>query len=82
MKAIKRTVTIENPKQLILSNLPFEQGQRVEVVLLTEDEPTYRVAEIKELFKTTQTLPQAQHITEAEISAELAAYRAEHEDSH
>lgn len=77
MKAIKRTVTIENPNQLVLDNLPFQQGQRVEVVLLVEDLPAYRVAEIRELLRVTQALPQAQSITEDEIAAEVAAYRNE-----
>jgi hypothetical protein len=76
MKAIKRTVTIDDPKQLILTNLPFLEGQRVEVVMLAEDEPAYRVAEVRELFRTTQALPQIQSITEDEIAAEIAAYRA------
>ncbi len=77
MKAVKRLVTIEDPKELVLTNLPFQQGQRVEVVLLAEDEPTYRVAEVRELFQATQILPQAQTITEEEIAAEIAAYRNE-----
>lgn len=77
MKAIKRTVTIEDPKELILTNLPFQQGQRVEILLLAEEDPAYRVAEVRELFRATQELPQAQTITEEEIAAEIAAYRNE-----
>jgi hypothetical protein len=82
MKAIKRTVTIEDPRQLTLFNLPFSPGQRIEVLLLAEDETSYHIAELKELFRTTQALPQARRITEAEITAEIAAYRASHEDSY
>jgi hypothetical protein len=77
MKAVKRTVTIENPNELILTNLPFQQGQRVEVVLLADDEPDYRISEAKALFQATQALPQAKTITEDEITAEITAYRNE-----
>ncbi|MBE2202062.1 MAG: hypothetical protein IAE79_25865 [Anaerolinea sp.] len=79
MRATRRIVTIDNPQQLILTNLPFRQGQRVEIVFLAEEEPAYRIAELKELFRVTQALPQAQTITEAEIAAEIATYRANYE---
>lgn len=81
MKAIKRTVTIEDPRQLILTDLPFRQGQRVEVVLLTEEDTAYHLAELKALFQTAQSLPQVQSISEEEIAAEIAAHRAAHEGS-
>lgn len=80
MKAIKRTVTIEDPERLILTNLPFSKGQRVEVVLLGEEESAYQISEIRELFRTTQALPQIQQIGEDEIAAEIAAYRAANEN--
>ena len=35
-----------------------------------------RVRELAELFKTTQALPETQAISEDEIAAEIAAYRA------
>jgi hypothetical protein len=61
----------------VLSDLPFQPGQRVEVVVIAEDEPpANRVRELRELFQTTQALPQAQAITEDDIAAEIAAYRA------
>ncbi len=77
MKAVKRTVTIQDPKELVLTNLPFHKGQRVEVVLLAAEDTAYLVAEARELFHATQELPQAQTITEDEIAAEIAAYRNE-----
>ena len=36
MIAYKRTVTIQNPRRLVLDDLPFQPGQRVEVVVLAE----------------------------------------------
>jgi hypothetical protein len=77
MMAYRRYVTIQDPKQLVLSGLPFRPGQRVEVVMIAEEEqPAARVQELRALFKTTQALPQARAISEDEIVAEIAAYRA------
>jgi hypothetical protein len=77
MIAYKKYVTIKDPKQLVLSDLPFQSGQRVEVVLIAEeDQPADRVREMQSLLKTTQALPQARVITESEIASEISAYRA------
>ena len=76
MKAYKTYVTIQDPQQVVLSNVPFRVGQKVEVlVLLTEDDTAARVQELKELLKTTQTLPQAQSLTDEDIAREIEAYR-------
>ena len=77
MIAYRQYTTVQESKQIILSDVPFQPGQRVEVVLLAEEErPAARVQELRALFKATQALPQAQVITEEEIAAEIAAYRA------
>lgn len=77
MIAYKRIVTIQNPRKLVLNDLPFQPGQRVEVVLLAEEQPGFSLAELQALFQETQTLPTAQTITEEEIMTEIEAYRAE-----
>lgn len=80
MLAYKTYITIEDPKRVVLSDLPFRPGQRVEVVLIAEEVEAaraVRVAEFKALFQATQALPQAQAISEDDIAAEIAAYRAE-----
>jgi len=77
MIAYKTYITIENPKRVVLSNLPFRPGQRVEVVVIADDERAARVAGLKVLFSDTQSLPQARAISEDEIAAEIAAYRAD-----
>ena len=77
MLAYKTYVTVKDPKQLILSDLPFRIGQRLEVVLIADDnQRAMQVQELRALFKTTQTLPQAKAISEEDIAAEIAAYRA------
>jgi len=77
MMAYRQYVTVQDPRQIVLSDVPFRAGQRVEVVVIAEEEqPAARVQELRALFKTTQALPQAQAISEDEIAAEIAAYRA------
>jgi hypothetical protein len=81
MIAYKRIVTIQNPRELVLSDLPFQPGQRVEVVLLAEERSDRQLSELQALFQETQALPLARTITEEEIAAEIEAYRAEERDS-
>lgn len=77
MKAYKKTLTIENPQRVVLSDLPFEAGQRVEVLVIAEeDQPATNLARLQALLKKTQALPQARSMSEEEIAAEVAAYRA------
>ena len=77
MDMIERYITIVDPDNVVISDLPFSPGQRVKVTIVAEDtNRDARISEIKALFKTTQRLPQAQKITEDEIASEIAAYRA------
>lgn len=77
MTEYKKYITIEDPNHVVLSGLPFAAGQRVKVVLTTEDaRQTVNIEALKTLFKTTQALPQAQAISVDEIAAEIAAYRS------
>lgn len=68
--------TVKEPRKLVLDDVPFEKGQRVEVLLLAPDhDETDRVKRLKALFKETQALPQMQSITEEEIAAEINRHR-------
>ena len=77
MEAYRTYLTITDPKQLILRDLPFRPGQRVEVLLITSnvDEATM-AREIKDLFQETQSLPQVKALSDADIEAEVTAYRS------
>ena len=76
MNAYKRYITIEDPNQVVLSNLPFQPGQRVEVIILAEDNERAALSQkLRDLFDKTQALPGVQDITEEEIAAEIEAYR-------
>jgi predicted DNA-binding antitoxin AbrB/MazE fold protein len=76
MLAYKRYVTVKDPENLVLKKLPFRAGQRVEIVMISEEEKKATVRELKRLFKKTQKLPRAKTISEDEIAEEIKAYRA------
>ena len=77
MARYQKYVTIADPNHVVLSGLPFAAGQRVKVVLTTEDnQQTVDIEALRTLFKKTQALPQAQAVSVDEIAAEIAAYRS------
>ena len=77
MRAYRKYVTIENPKQVTLSDLPFQAGDYVEVVMIADEpSPAAHLDNLHTLFTTTQALPQARTLTDADIAAEVAAVRA------
>ena len=76
MLAYKRYVTVKDPDNLVLKKLPFRSGQRVEVVMIPEEEKKATVQELRKLFKKTQKLPRAKAISEDEIAEEIKEYRA------
>lgn len=76
MQAYRRYLTVSDSKQVVLNDVPFQPGQRVEVLVLTTNEVDRGATqELEALFKETQALPQAQSLTDEEIAAEVAAYR-------
>ncbi|NBD16715.1 MAG: hypothetical protein GVY04_11415 [Cyanobacteria bacterium] len=76
MEAYKKYLTIEDPKQVILSDLPFSPGQRVEVIVIAEeDEPESLTDRCQKLFQETQAIHVLSPLTEEEVQAEIEAYR-------
>ena len=76
MNAYKTYITIEDPNNVVLSNLPFQPGQRVEVIIWTENNERAEISKkVMDLFDLTQAIPGVQEITEEEIAAEIEAYR-------
>ncbi len=81
--AYRQKVTVRSDGRIEILEPIFKPGTQAEIIVLVENEPESqeailaRVNEWKALFKETQSLPQAQTITEEEIAAEIAAYRAE-----
>lgn len=77
MKAYKTYSTVSETRQVVLSDVPFNAGERVEIVLLTTDESdrAERVRKLKSLLKATQALRQVQTLTEDDILREVESYR-------
>ena len=77
MKAYKTSSVITASKQVILSDIPFGVGEKVEVVVSRriEGSGSESVRKLKALFKTTQSIPQIRNLTDADILDEVAAHR-------
>ena len=77
MKAFKTSSVITASKQVILSDMPFGVGEKVEVVVSrpVNGSRADRVRKLEALLKTTQSLPQIRNLTDADIMRELAAHR-------
>ena len=45
MNAYKKYITIEDPNHVVLSDLPFKPGQRVEVIILAENSKRAAISE-------------------------------------
>lgn len=79
--ALRQKVKVQPGGVIEIRSPELTPGVTAEVIVLMEtleeESPqAARVRELAELFKTTQTLPQAKAISEDEIVAEIAAYRA------
>ncbi|MDO8753779.1 MAG: hypothetical protein Q7J80_07785 [Anaerolineales bacterium] len=77
--ALRKKVTVDSDGRIEIKSKDLKPGTKAEVIVLIENadaERQQRVRRLKTLFKTTQVLPQAKTITEDEIAAEIAAYRA------
>jgi hypothetical protein len=77
MLAEEFKTTVSNGKIQIPDSLSTEfEGCEVRVIVLKDNRNKKALnTNLRDLFKTTQSLPQVQAISEAEIIAEIAAYR-------
>lgn len=76
MNTYRRRLVVQDPKQIVLSDVPFQTGQEVEVILRSTERPVIeRKNDLRALLKKTQSLPQIQTLTEEDILAEIEAYR-------
>ena len=73
----KKELVIDNNHSFLLSDLPFETGEKVVVFVISETDLTAKLQKWQTLFKETQTLPHVKTITDADIDAEIEAYRGD-----
>ena len=76
-KAYKTYSTITDTKQVVLSGLPFREGEQVEILVLSTEngDRQKRIAKLRELFKETQAVPSVKTLTEGDILREIDAHR-------
>ncbi len=76
MQLYRTVITVDDPHQIVLNNVPVQPGDRVEVVVRPQNDQEPEVAErTKQLLQKTHLLPQLESISEADIAAEIAACR-------
>jgi hypothetical protein len=77
MDTFRITTTVSKDGKLSIKGLPLRPGAKVEVTVRpARGKRRASAGEIEALFKEIRSLPQAKSITEKEIAAEIAAYRA------
>lgn len=81
MDTFRIFTTVSKDGKLSIKGLPFRPGAKVEVTVRAEAQKSMAkrqalAGELKSLLKEIQSLPQAKAITEKEIAADIAAYRA------
>ena len=74
---LKKELIIDNSHSFLLSDLPFETGEKVVVFVMSKADLTSKLKKWQTLFKETQALPQVKDITDADIDSEIEAYRAD-----
>ena len=67
MKAYRTYLVVEDPKRVVLTDVPFNAGQRVEVLMVQDESSERLTEELRTLLKETQDLPQIKTLSEAEI---------------
>ena len=79
--ALRQKVKVQPGGLIEIRSPELIAGSQADVIVLvdsdrSEDTRTRQVAELDAVLKRTQGLPAAREITEQEIAAEIAAYRA------
>ena len=69
MHAYKKYVTIDQPHQLVLSDLPFLAGQRVEIIILAEEsnEINPQLEELRQKIDSATEQILAGNVTDGEL---------------
>lgn len=80
MNAYKKYVTIDNPQQLVLSDLPFVPGQRVKIIILAEENnPDSPLEELRQKIDRATEQILAGNVTEGELVFEQLQARLQDE---
>ena len=69
MNAYKKYVTIDNSQHVVLSDLPFVSGQRVEIIILAEDKKQVdsQLEELRQKIDSATEQILAGNVTDGEL---------------
>ena len=69
MNAYKKSVIIDNPQQLVLSDLPFVAGQKVEIIILAEETSNInpQLEELRQKIDSATEQVLAGNVTDGEL---------------
>lgn len=77
MKAYRTFQTVSDSKEVVLADIPFEPGQRVEILVLAQEQAESEGPNaLDALLAATQSLPQLRKLSDEEIAAEIEGYRS------
>jgi hypothetical protein len=77
VNAYRTILTVTEPHQVVVNDVPFPEGEQVEViVVIAQKNNSDTASRLRQLLKDTQSLPQIQQLTDEEIQAEVAAHRS------
>ena len=69
-----QSVTVAESRQVVLENLPYAPGERVDIVVLPQN-PERAAVELQQFFKRLQARPVSATITENTITEEIRNHR-------
>jgi hypothetical protein len=78
MQAYKTYATVDESGQVVLKNLPFQRGMRVEILILEDSDTQEEIA--REWIASNQRIRRhstVNEISEEDIQAEIDSYRNE-----
>ena len=76
MPTYRASVTITDPKQVVLTDLPFAAGEQVEVTVRSREDRQALAERLRRLFRETQREAAHLNLTDEDIAAEIDAHRA------
>ena len=81
MNAYKKYVIIDNPQQLVLSDLPFSASQKVEIIILAEEhnEVDSQLEELRQKIDSATEQILAGNVTDGELVFEQLQARLKNE---
>ena len=76
MKAYRTYLTVTDANTVIIPDVPFAIGERVEVLMLVrEKEQARSIEQLGKLLSTTQAIAHVKSLSDEDIAAEIEAYR-------